>query len=320
MQNSHLGVSKQTLSVQNSIISGMFLSTTLEVERSPFSIHKGKQFSSNNTIELVKSITPWTPNYLLNKSPIIQSPKSPLEPHPLLEQPENVDFGRTNDFFSIEKHRCKKVYQRALTTMDTLLKDNEARRAHEAKYFELATVGEDNISFIPKNKRHLNTTIGIRGTVAKTTIPAGTPLIYSAQYLNEDQWVAAIAKLGTHLQSVFRLEDEEAAYDALRRLTCYAYRPHKFESEKYYTPAYGAGNICAMINHDDEFNNMASVYVPMLDAYQNPSAGVYMFFSLGDIQKGEQLLVNYGDKYVFDPVYTERVLIESFADESSMAF
>ncbi len=309
----------KTLSVENSIISGMFVSTKLEVTETPFSITRyGNEHFCQNT-EVVKSISPWMPNYLLRKAPIIQSPSSALKPHSILEQPEYVDFKKTDNFFSIKKHRDKAIYQRALTKMNVLLKSDQARHEDELQKFELAIIEDHHLHSIPHNKRHLNTTLGIRGTIAKQDLEAGTPLIYSSQFLNKRQWDAAIGVLCTYLMSQFDLESEEAKYDATRRLSSYAYRPHEFESETYYTPAYGAGNICSMINHDTEYDNMASVYVPMLDAYKNPSAGVYMFFCLRDVIKGEQLLVNYGDQYSFEPVVSQRFRVEKFPENLNLA-
>jgi len=315
MQQQKQSNTTKTLSVQNSIVSGMFLRAKTEVTETPFSILERDYEYSSQTTELVKSVAPWVPNYLLKRGPIIQSPDSALKPHPILEQPEYVDFNRTDALFCLKKHRSKEVYERALRRMDFLLKNDQARHDDESNGFELTTINDDHLSFIPHEKRHLNTTLGIRGTIAKKDLKAGTPLIYSAQFLNKAQWGAAIGVLGTYLESQLDLESDYATYDATRRLSSYAYRPHEFESETYYTPAYGAGNICSMINHDSEYENMASVYVPMLDAYKNPTAGVYMFFCHRDVKQGEQLLVNYGSQYNFEPVLTQRFLVETLPED-----
>lgn len=243
----------------------------------------------------------------LHMNPIFQSPQGAHIEHPSLFQPRHIDYlGLSKDFDDL-KHPSHATVVTALKRLNLFLKYPNLRQDFESAEFDVVTIEEKHLSFIPKADREKNTTIGIRGVVAKNTMGIGTPLIYCAQYLTEEEWNHSISELAQYLEDKLKITNKKALYDAGRRLMGYAGRPTMFASTKYYTPAYGAGNITVLINHDDKYHNLQPIYIPYLDINGERTSGSWVFYSTREIKKGEQLLINYGENYNFEPFEMKRI-------------
>ena len=118
--------------------------------------------------------------------PIFQSPTDPNAPHPKLKQPAGLARKNVPESYLVQNDSAlRKVFSEALPGIDAMLKNPALRREKEEKYFTIV----DQIS--PEHRRadtQFAKTLGIRGVVAKEDIPAGTALIYSAQYLSASEW------------------------------------------------------------------------------------------------------------------------------------
>lgn len=289
--------------IDQSCISGMSVRTKLQLE--PANRARANH-TQKDKLSITRIVEPHITSHEMSHRPIIQKPDDADTPHPTIEQPNSIDPNELNAAFSIEKHHNRDLLDLSIRRLNRLLKNEKKRHAYEYSSFETKTIEEENILFIPTAERARNSTIGIRGAVAKCDLPAGSPLIYSAQYLTEVQWFNNICMLAVYLHEQLDLSIEKAVRDAQHRLTSYAGRPKEFQSAILYTPAYGAGNVAAMVNHDVNFFNMTAIHVPTLDKNNNKTAGIWLYFTLKDISRGEQLLINYGKNYDFTPAKTAR--------------
>jgi len=301
MHPSSLNDTFRTISVRNSVVAGMSLSTIVEAQT--LSNVQG----AIGCVELVKTVSPWMTDTILTKAPIIQDPKDPSAPHSILKQPAGINFRRCGEEVLQKKsQREKKFLNGVLENLEVLLRCEKRRKLHESENFEVSIIDEKHLLSAPKDKRKLNTTLGLRGVIAKQKIRAGSPVVYSAQYMNEDQWFAAVQGLAGYLAIEFNLCPEDACLEAAQRLAAYAFPIVEFQSEVFRVPAYGAGNVCVMINHDETFFNMKSFRPPLIDEKGKPVAAVTVYYTCRDIEQGEQLLVNYGDKYKIQRFFEKR--------------
>jgi len=161
MHPSSLNDTFRTISVRNSVVAGMSLSTIVEAQT--LSNVQG----AIGCVELVKTVSPWMTD-------------TPSAPHSILKQPAGINFRRCGE--------------------EVLQKKSQ----REKKFW------------------------------------AGSPVVYSAQYMNEDQWFAAVQGLAGYLAIEFNLCPEDACLEAAQRLAAYAFPIVEFQSEVFRVPAYGA--------------------------------------------------------------------------------
>ena len=240
----------------------------------------------------------------MSQRPIIQHPEDPNQAHPSLQQPVQANMkSRLNEILKRSPklqaaHVSIDLLKQVRAQLNDLLKSPEKRQAHEASHFALAKIDKSNL---PEAISSGHPTLGMRGVLAQQKLPAGTPLQYSGQYLDKKQWQAGVNELSQLLQSQSGFAIEAAQTEAERAMAAYTWEGATYRSKKYDISAFGAGNVAAMINHDADNANMGAAYFSTQDKGGKPAAKVMVYFALREIAAGEQLLVNYGDHYSFDP-------------------
>lgn len=250
--------------------------------------------------------------------PIVQSQYNPKEKHPTLPQPRKINISVLKKKIPNEELR-----DTLAENLNKILDNDETRRIHELKYFELATIEEKHLSTLSAGAQKGHGTLGIRGVVAKEDIPAGTPIIYGAQYVNHHQWRKLKNKIAEELTASLNVTANEAQKDAQNRLVSYSWESVQFPdsqgvSRKLNLSAYGAGNMAAMINHDEKEHNMGVINIATLDEDDNPAPPIWIYYAKRDIKAGEQLLVDYGPKYKFnDTLHGEKEIPRPLAQTSA---
>ena len=233
--------------------------------------------------------------------PIFQSPTDPNAPHPNLKQPAGLSRKNVPESYLVQNDSAlRKVFSEALPGIDAMLKNPALRREKEEKYFTIV----DQIS--PEHRRadtQFAKTLGIRGVVAKEDIPAGTALIYSAQYLSASEW----KKLHKDLSNLLvesGMPKQYANKAAANRLVSYSWAgvldvASNNEKDGYELSAYGAGNVTAFVNHDEDNPLMFPEYLDTLDEDGNTTASLVAYIAAKDIPKNTEVTTDYGDLYNF---------------------
>lgn len=231
----------------------------------------------------------------MSRLPIVQSPEDPTQAHSELPQPASINF-------NVKPAGCGNYEKLAYTARDQmhqLLQDPSKRKNHERTHFSLKKITPENFSRAADiNPNH--PTMNMRGVVAAKPIKAGTPIQYSAQYMDEAQWLEGVEALSQKLQSEANMSKEQADKEADRLLISYSWEGTKYKGKDYHLSAFGAGNIAAMVNHDNQTPNMGIAYLSTYDEHGQPAPRIVAYFALRDIEEGEQLLVDYGEYYQFD--------------------
>ena len=233
----------------------------------------------------------------MSRRPIVQAPDDPNQAHPEIPQPAKINV----------KGRIRSAYRKntpalkiALERLDALLQHPQQRQDYESRHFALAKIISDHL---PQEAAFDHATLGMRGVIAKEALSAGSPLQYSAQYLSDSQWQEATDVLSENLQLDVGLLPQQAQQEAARLLLSYSWQGVPFNRQHYELSAFGAGNIAAIINHDQALANMGVAYVASCDKYDRPGPPIVLYFALRDIAKGEQLLVDYGQDYRFEQAF-----------------
>ena len=238
----------------------------------------------------------------MSKLPIVQSPEDPSKIHVNLPQPAAVN--RNMPLRHNSDKPIADIAKRARENMDHLLKNPEQRKKHERQSFKIAKIRAKHLASNPGiTNRHA--TINMRGVIASEALKAGTPLQYSGQYLDAHEHAKTTQALSRELQVKIGIAADQADEKAKRLLECYAWEDITYCGKAYTISAFGAGNTAAMINHDDKSPNMGVSYMSTYDASGKPAPQIVVYFALRDIEKDEQLLVNYGECYRFDETSAE---------------
>ena len=239
------------------------------------------------------------------KRPIFQHPKNPQLSHPTIEQPVCVDV--TKDITLASDPVDHVTINKMKYTLSRLLKAGaKAREAHELKYFSIAKITSDNMP--EKLSNHVTVLENMRGVVAKTKIPKGTPLQFSGQYLKKDEMKKLIKEIVNGLVKRFNFSEDIAKMHTINVIDNYKWIGVKLGKYKLELNGWGAGNIASFINHDDKDPNMSMAILPTLDRKGKSTAKLVTYYTLRDIEPGEQLLINYGKEYfkahpdVFKPI------------------
>ena len=234
----------------------------------------------------------------MSKLPIVQSAEDPTKAHRTLTQPAAI-----NHTMALRQGSHPLSYGDIANTardqMDRLLQNPSQRQQHERQHFKLAKIRAKHLANISlSSSRH--PTMGMRGVIAACPLTAGTPLQYSGQYLDQQEYHQTIRQLSQELQAKTGIEASTAEQEASRLIACYTWENITFKGKKYDISAFGAGNTAAMINHDSQQANMGVAYMSTYDAAGQPAPQIVVYFALREIAKDEQLLVNYGEHYQFD--------------------
>lgn len=242
----------------------------------------------------------------LSQRPIIQSPLDPQKPHPSIPQPYRVDdkifwfgiassgankpiglVGNDGTWRSQPLSKMKK-------DLNELLRSTNARSEHEKRYFSIAN------------------TRGMRGVIAKRTIPIGTPLIYAAQALTKkelDRKTSELAKftikrLGDHSE----MSLEKAHQDADKRIASYSWEGFEIQNGRKKTQinlnGFGASNIAALVRSDATKNNMTPAYITTTDKNGKQGPQVMVYIANQEINQGHPILTEYGKEFSFTPSAT----------------
>ena len=250
----------------------------------------------------------------MSKRPIIQSPKNPDEEHEDYMQPTYFDGvfsrrkGRFEERFVHERHHNQEACERAIDKLNELIRTGQ-KATHEFECFDVAHIAEENNVNNKRNRQaeeiqknippqHTSPIEGIRGLVAKKELPSGTPLVYAAQYLKKNEMVSLKSELAKYFHDALDLDDVDAKKIADDRLVAYQWDTVG-KAWNLYMNAYGAGNAASLVNHDKYLANMSPCYLNAKDQLGKPTIPTIMYFTTRQIEKGEQLLVDYGLLYNF---------------------
>ena len=300
-----------------------YFSSTMNLSRAQtYTDLSGVQVATRTRIPV--AIIPSADITKMGLRPIIQGPDNPNQPHPEIPQPVTLN----------SKARVRSNYpstpalKKALENINTLLASPKKRQNYECTAFALSNIKPEHI---PKPPNLLedsqdqatsaidssaHPTVGMRGVVAQKVLPMGSAVQYSAQYLSQAQWLELTDILTERLSVEVSLSTEQAEQEARRLLLSYSWKGVRFKKQKYELSAFGAGNIAAMINHDPQLANMGVAYLPTLDQTGKTGPHIVVYFALREIAKGEQLLVDYGPFYEFDPPIEGNLDREATAEES----
>ena len=234
--------------------------------------------------------------------PIVQSPEDPTRPHSLLPQPHSIN---RNMALQQGRHPSDAVYS-ARETMDYLLQHPEQRKAHECQSFKLAKIRAINL---PNRLTH--PTVGMRGVIAAEALSKGTPLHYSGQYLDQQEYQKTIQALSQELQTKAHMGETQASAEAKRLIAAYLWEGITYQGKPYDISSFGAGNTAAMVNHDQHNPNMGVAYMSTYDTRGEPAPQIVVYFALRDIAKNEQLLIDYGENYRFDTPAEGSISVET---------
>lgn len=249
--------------------------------------------------------------------PIVQG-ADPRLPHPVFKQPHRiVSITHGNHYKSISREQLDEVVK----NINKRLQDANFHHEFERDNYSYGEITKDNI----KDGLY-DFTLGINGITAKNTIPMLTPIIYKHQYteLGSDEHMAIISAIKNYLGVYLNFHNKEkrnleeqmevekemfAEAERLRQNYSWTLPPYKLADKdssrevKLWCNGWGAGGISAGINGDSsedrKYVNHASITCETVDKDGNPSPPIVVYFSLREIEKGEELLVNYGNRYRF---------------------
>ncbi|MFK8081498.1 MAG: SET domain-containing protein [Granulosicoccus sp.] len=228
------------------------------------------------------------------RRPIFQA-VNPNEPNMDYKQPYSIPVAQ-----ELHRKAISDAAKKAIISMDSLLKNPNTRAEHELKYFSI----KDKIDSSNMRGDSSHPTIGMRGVVAKEVIPKGTPLVYSGQPLPRGSLQAHANSLATSILGLQHISLRDALRSAQSQLSAYSWvAPSEGEAENGLDIySYGAGNICAFVNHQDssEKPNMEMMYLSTRDADELAAIAIVVYFARRNIAQDEQLLISYGSGYDFN--------------------
>ena len=227
--------------------------------------------------------------------PIIQSVDNPDTEHKTLAQPVKVN-PKARSFIRQGKGEHLKT---ALKNLKPLLKNPNLRKEHELRHFGVKFITKEDLAL---SGLETHSTLGLRGAVARVTLTPGTPLIYSAKFFMPGQFEEYVNTVAKQVEQRYRMSPEDANKAVEQQFRSYSWAPTRGgpKAQAYEMTSFGAGNITTLVNHGLEHPNMDMAYVRMLDAQNRATPKVVVYFTNRQIEKGEQLLVDYGEIYELD--------------------
>jgi len=250
--------------------------------------------------------------------PVVQG-LDPRLPHSCFQQPYKITRLINGGHYQSISHAQMADIARQI---NQFLEKPSIREDYEKKYYSYEKITDKHI----KNNQY-NFTLGINGVTAKVNIPKFTPLIYKHQYAKQgsDEHLAIVSAMKNYVATHLNLQskkanclshaaevDKEIYAEAERLRNTYSWgAPPPFtvtkngckEEIKLWANAWGAGGIASGFNGDSSENkehiNHATVMYETVDKDEGAAPPIPVFISLRDIEKGEELLVDYGKRYIF---------------------